>query len=195
MMRNMFNPHNQVSFRRLVSCIVMCAVCCTAVCAKTKPLSDKDRTKFAEIARNHYAATMMDGASVYRFKGREILLVIVEVKKSPNAQRVGQVKASRSAGEFLQSATNKSVTVYAVSEGNSYSFKDKGEESSSTSGTNVSDRITQGTSDLKTTETEETFSDKIVQNSLTRVGHIEPLCRLGAEGGNVTFAYFMILEK
>ena len=173
----------------------MCAMCCIAVCAKTKPLSDKDRTKFAEIARNHYAATMMDGASVYRFKGREILLVIVEVKKSPNAQRVGQVKASRSAGEFLQSATNKSVTVYAVSEGNSYSFKDKGEESSSTSGTNVSDRITQGTSDLKTTETEETFSDKIVQNSLTRVGHIEPLCRLGAEGGNVTFAYFMILEK
>lgn len=194
-MRNMSNPHIQVSFRRLVSCILMCAVCSIAVCAKSKPLSEKDRTKFAEIARSHYAATMMDGASVYRFKGREILLVIVEVKKSSNAQRVGQVKASRAAGEFLQSATNKSVTVYAVSDGSSYSFKDKGEENSSTSGTNVSDRITQGTSDLKTTETEETFSDKIVQNSLTRVGHIEPLCRLGADGGNVTFAYFMIIEK
>lgn len=195
MMRNTSYPHIQVSFRRLVSCILMCAVCSIAVCAKSKPLSEKDRTKFAEIARSHYAATMMDGASVYRFKGREILLVIVEVKKSSNAQRVGQVKASRAAGEFLQSATNKSVTVYAVSEGNSYSFKDKGEENSSTFGTNVSDRITQGTSDLKTTETEETFSDKIVQNSLTRVGHIEPLCRLGADGGNVMFAYFMILEK
>ena len=58
MMRNMFNPHIQVSFRRLVSCIVMFAVCCIAVCAKTKPLSEKDRTKFAEIARNHYAATI-----------------------------------------------------------------------------------------------------------------------------------------
>ncbi len=194
-MRNMFMLHNQVSFRRLLSCIIMCAVCCIAVSAKTKPLSEKDRVEFASIARTHYAATMMDGASIYRFKGRDILLVIVEVKKSPNAQRVGQVKASRAAGEFLQSANNKSVTVYAVSDSNSYSFKDKSEESSSTSGTNVSDRITQGTSDLKTTETEETFSDKIVQSSLTRVGHIEPLCRLGAEGGGITLAYFMIIEK
>ena len=151
--------------------------------------------EFAEIARNHYSLTMMDGASVYRFKGRDILLAIVEVKKSPNSQRVGQVKASRMAGEFLQSATNKSVTIYEVSEGNSYSFNDKSEEHGTSSSKHVNSEITQGTSDLTTTATEEHFSDKIVQSSMTRVGHIEPLCRLGSDGNNLVFAYFMILEK
>lgn len=165
----------------------------TAVGAK--PLSENDRVKLADVARRHYDATMMDGASVYRFKGRDILLVIVEVKKSPNAQRVGQVKASRAAGEFLQSATSKSVTVYEVSEGNSYSFTDSSEEHGSSSGAIVSDKIDQEMADITTTETQEQFSDKIVQSSLTRVGHIEPLCRLGADSGNVTFAYFMIIEK
>ncbi len=151
--------------------------------------------KLADIARSHYDMTMMDGASVYRFKGRDILLVIVDVKKSPNAQRVGQVKASRAAGEFLQSATNKSVTVYEVSDDNSYAFKDKSLERGSSSGTTVSDRIEQGTSDITTTETQEQFSDKIVQSSITRVGRIEPLCRIGAEGNNIILAYFLIIEK
>lgn len=159
-----------------------------------KPLSENDRIKLADIARNHYATTMMDGASMYRFKGRDILIVIVDVKKSANTQRVAQVKASRAAGEFLHAATNKSVTVNEVSEGNSYSFKDKSEEHGSTSGTSVSDEIEQGTADMTTTETQEHFSDKIVQSSLTRVGHIEPLCRIGTDGVNVTFAYFLIIE-
>lgn len=189
----MFNRQNSIF--KFFTCIIFCVLCGPFASAKSKPFTEKDRLELSDIARSHYNMTMMDGASVYRFKGRDILLVIVDVKKSPNAQRVGQVKASRAAGEFLQSATNKSVTVYGVSEGNSYSFKDKGEEKSSTSGTNVSDRITQGTSDVKTTETEETFSDNIVQNSLTRVGHIEPLCRIGAEGNNITLAYFLVIEK
>lgn len=191
----MFTRHTHTALRRFVSCIILCAICGMTAYAGSKPLSDKDRTKLAAIARNHYAATMMDGASVYRFKGRDILLVIVEVKKSTNSQRVGQVKASRAAGEFLQSATNKSVTVYEVSDGSSYSLKDTGEEHGSSSGSTVSNNISQDTSDITATAIEEQFSDKIVQSSMTRVGHIEPLCRLGTEGNNVTFAYFLILEK
>lgn len=191
----MFTRHTHTALRRFVSCLILCAICGMTAYAGSKPLSDKDRTKLAAIARNHYAATMMDGASVYRFKGRDILLVIVEVKKSTNSQRVGQVKASRAAGEFLQSATNKSVTVYEVSDGSSYSLKDTGEEHGSSSGSTVGNKISQETSDMTATATEEQFSDKIVQSSMTRVRHIEPLCRLGAEGNNVIFAYFLILEK
>ena len=180
---------------KFFTCIIFCALCGLSADAKSKPLSEKDRSQLADIARSHYNMTMMDGASVYRFKGRDILLVIVDVKKSPNAQRVGQIKASRAAGEFLQSATNKSVTVYEVSEDNSYAFKDKSVEHGSTSGTTVSDRLEQGTADITATATEETFSDKIVQSSITRVGHIEPLCRIGAEGNNITLAYFLVIEK
>lgn len=191
----MFTRHTYTALRRFVSCIILCAICGMTAYAGSKPLSDKDRTKLAAIARNHYAATMMDGASVYRFKGRDILLVIVEVKKSTNSQRVGQVKASRTAGEFLQSATNKSVTIYEVSDGSSYSLKDTGEEHGVSSGSTVSNNISQNTSDMTATATEDQFTDKIVQSSMTRVGHIEPLCRLGAEGNNVIFAYFLILEK
>ncbi len=169
--------------RRLLTCIMLFLVCGIGVCAK--PLSEKDRLKLADIARNNYAVTAMDGASVYRFKGEDILLVTVEVKKSPNAQRIGQVKASRLAGEFLQTAQNKSVTVYEVSDLNSYSLEDKGE---------VSGRVSQQTSDQSTMSTEENFSDKIIQSSITRVGHIEPLCRVGVQGNNIVFSYFLIIE-
>ncbi len=146
----MFLPLKQTYISILTILVVMTI---GVMNADAKPLTENDRLQLADIARRHYETTMMDGASVYRFKGRDILLITTEVKKSPNAQRVGQVKASRAAGEFLQSATNKSVTVYEVSEGNSYSFKDKSEEHGSTSGTTVSDEIEQGTADMATTET------------------------------------------
>ena len=155
-----------------------------------KPLSEKDRAKLAEVARNQYNLSMMDGASVYRFKGRDILLVITEVKNV----RVGQVKASRLAEEFLQSAKNRSVTVYEVSDGSSYDFSDRASENTTTQGTLTGDRVSQSTSDMTTTTTEETFTDKIVQSSLTRVGHIEPLCRIGAEGTNMIMAYFLVIK-
>lgn len=189
----MFRDIHSLALRFFLA-VILCLTCGSAVFAE-KPLSEKVRLQLSDIAKRHYEATMMEGASVFRFKGRDILVVIVEVKKSPNAQRVGQVKASRSAGEFLQSATNKSITVYEVSDGSSYSMEDRATERGSSSGTVVSDNILQGTSDITTLETEEHFSDKIVQSSMTRVGHIEPLCRLSADRTTLTFAYFLILEK
>ena len=180
-------------FFRVALALVLMMSCAGEILA-AKPLSEKDRAKLAEVARNQYNLSMMDGASVYRFKGRDILLVITEVKKSPNAQRVGQVKASRLAGEFLQSATNRSVTVYEVSDGSSYDFSDKASENTTTQGSVTGDRISQSTSDITTTTTEETFSDKIIQSSITQVGHIEPLCRIGADGINMIMAYFLVIK-
>lgn len=185
----------QNSSLRIIFSFFVVLISCLGLYASTNPLSEKDRTKLADIARHQYDLTMMDGATIYKFKGRDILLVITEVKKSPNAQRVGQVKASRLAGEFLQSATNKSISVYEVSEGGSYSFQNESSELSSTSGSISGGTLSQSTGDFTTTETKESFSDKIIQSSITQVGHIEPLCRIGAEGNNIIFAYFMILQK
>ena len=181
------------AFYRIV--VILLCMSAIGVAMAAKPYSEKEKIKLADIARQRYNETRMDGASIYRYKGRNVLIVITEVKKSPNSQRVGQVKASRLAGEFLQGATNKSLTVYEVSEGNSYSFQDEGTEKSSTSGNLSGESITQTTGDFTTTETHETFSDKIIQSSITQVGHIEPLCTINATGGYITFAYFMILNK
>lgn len=74
-------------------------------------------------------------------------------------------------------------------------MQDRATEQGSSSGAVVSDNISQDTSDITTMETEEHFSDKIVQSSMTRVGHIEPLCRLSADRTTLTFAYFLVLEK
>ena len=183
------------SILRIITICFVSLFLCGTMHAGSKPLSEKDRQKLADIARRQYEQTMMYGASMYKFKGRNILLVIVDVKKSTNAQRVGQVKASRLAGEFLQDATNKSITVYDVREGNAYSFQDEGSERSTTSGILSSGNISQSTEDFTTTATHETFSDRIIQSSITRVGHIEPLCRIGTEDNDITFAYFMIVER
>ena len=63
-----------------------------------------------------------------------------------------------------------------------------------TQGSVTGDRISQSTSDITTTTTEETFSDKIIQSSITQVGHIEPLCRIGADGTNMIMAYFLVIK-
>lgn len=189
----MYTSISKRIFRRII--IPVLVLLTGVLICEAKPLSEKDRLKLSEIARTHYNMTMMDGASMLKFKSRNILLVIVDVKNSANAQRVGQVKASRTAGEFLQAATNKSITVFEVSDGSSYSMQDEGSEKSSTSGNKVGGKISQATEDFSTSATEERFSDKIIQSSITRVGHIEPLCRIGSDGNNITFAYFLIIEK
>lgn len=157
-------------------------------------LEDMVMFQLSETVKQRYAATFMESSDIYKTKQGHVLVTVVSVKKSPNMQRVAQVKAARAAGEFLEGVTNKSVTTYETIDNNSYSMTDKAEENSSTHNSGVSSDIKQNVSDITARQTEERFSDKVVQSSLTRVGNMSPLCRFTGEDGMQMFAYYLILK-
>ena len=136
----------------------------------------------------------MEGTSIHKVSGEHILVVLVSAKKSPNMQRVAQVKASRIAGEYLKGATNKSITVYETIEKDQYKMDDLAIGTDNTHNTEVNSNMTQNTVDETFRQSEEHFSDRIIQTSLTRVGHMEPLTRFVVENGYEMFAYYMIVK-
>ena len=108
--------------------------------------------------------------------------------------RVAQVKAARIAGEYLEGSMNKSVTVYETIEKDSYSLNDESKEINANQNSLASTTIDQNVSDKTERVTEENFSDKIIQSSLTRVNHMEPLTRFIGEEGSQLFAFYIILK-
>ena len=143
--------------------------------------------------KQQYSITMMEGSSVYRTKAGDVLVTLVTVKEGPNMQRVAQVKATRLAGEYLQAATNKSITVYEIVEKDSYVITDDVTENSETKDTQVESDINQGVMESQVHQSEENLSDKVIQTSLTHVAHMSPLTRFVGEGGTWIFAYYIIL--
>ena len=137
---------------------------------------------------------MTEGASVHKTSEGNALVAIVSVKKSPSMQRVAQVKAARVAGEYLKGSINKSVTVYENIENESYTFSDEANEDSKTQNATSSSTIEQNVSDKTEKTSEVNFSDKIIQSSLTRVNHMEPLTRFIGEDGSQLFAFYIILK-
>lgn len=136
----------------------------------------------------------MEGTSIYRLKRKNILVTVVGVKKSPNAQRVAQVKASRNAGEFLQGAYNRSVTVYETVDNSSYSLSDDATSSGVTENSITGSSIEQNSNDVTKTEIEENFSDKTIQSSLTSIRQIQPLCKISGDLSQEVYAFYIIME-
>lgn len=136
----------------------------------------------------------MQGSELFKIGKKKALVSIVGVKKTPNSQRVAQLKAARSAGEFLQAASNKSVTVYEVIDKKAYTLNDSASESGHTTNSASVSNLSQEVEDVSTVESSETFSDKIIQSSLTRVKRMEPLCNLGMTDGELIFAYFTLID-
>lgn len=177
---------------RLIAAILLFAIAFPVFAAK--PLKDKDRQRLIEVVKQRYNETMMQGAEVIKIGGKNVLVAVVGAKKGPSSQRVAQVKAARAAGEYLQAASNKSVTVYEVTDNQSYKLSDKASESGSTHNSATSSNISQKTDDASTIETSEKFTDRMIQTSFTQVNHIEPLCNLGAADGEIVYAYYIIID-
>lgn len=157
-------------------------------------LSDRTLMKLATDIKRQYAITMMEGATMHKTSDGHVLVSVVSVKKSPTMQRVAQVKAARVAGEYLEGARNKSVTVYETIDRQSYSLNDNAEEQSHTSNSMSSSTINQDVSDSTQRVSEDNFSDKIIQSSLTRIRKMEPLTRFAGEDGTQIFVFYLVMK-
>lgn len=157
-------------------------------------LSPNTMGYLAACVQQQYAMTMMEGATAYKTSDGTILVVTVAVKRSSTMQRVAQVKATRTAGEYLQGAMNKSVTVYESTQESGYTLSDNAIESSISKNAEIASNLQQSVEDQSLMKTEERFSDKIIQSTLTRVNYMQPLTRFTGEDGYQVFAYFLFLK-
>lgn len=175
---------------------ILAAICLMWVSfVDAKELSDKELQTLIGSVHASYNRMHMEGSSIYNIKKHNVLVTIVGVKKTANMQRVAQIKATRSTGEFLKGALNKGVTVYEASETDGYSLTDSAIEESDTHNTMVSAEICQDLNESSTHATEEKFSDTVIQSSISMVDRIAPLCRLGTDDGKEIFAYYMLMPK
>lgn len=166
---------------------------CPSVCFADH-LSDKQRGQLIAVVKKQYHETMMEGTTIHRLKRKNIVVTIVGVKKTPNSQRVAQVKATRNAGEFLQGAVNHSVTVYETIDNSAYSIADVSAGGGMTENSTTSSAIEQNSTDMTCNVMEERFSDKSIQSSLTKVKQMQPLCKIYGDPSQEVYAFYIILE-
>lgn len=160
----------------------------------SQTISENARIKLANVIQQYYALHQMDGASVHKMKGHKILVAIASVKQRANMQRLAQLKATNIAGEFLRGASNHAIAIYETTDNNTYRMDDKSIEGSYTHNSASLSEMNQKTIDNSFIEKEEKFSERIIQESLTRISNMEALTQFAGENGMRTFAYFILLK-
>lgn len=99
-------------------------------------LSQKEKTYLINTVKENYNLTEIDGSSLYKTKsGYRVLVTVVSLSSSlygiEEQNREAQIRATRLASEFLNGATNQSITIYDSN------------NSSNSSKELISDKITQ----------------------------------------------------
>lgn len=68
------------------------------------------KAAFTKYLKRVYEVEHTEGCQVYDFNNTNVLVTIVSVKQSQQMQRAGEIKALRTAGEFLKGAQTISVS-------------------------------------------------------------------------------------
>lgn len=74
------------------------------------------KTAFTNYIKRVYEAEHNEGCKFYSFDDKQVLITVISVKKSPTMQRAGEIKALRTAGEFLKGAQTKSYSKLVMNE-------------------------------------------------------------------------------
>lgn len=161
-------------------------------------LTDAETEFLATKVRENYEEYGIDGAKVYQTPKHWTLVSVVTVTsdmKTSQQSRQAQVKATRTAAEFLKGAANRSISVYdaystdetSLTEQQSSGVQQKNQDISSGTSTNASE---------KTAKSEqETMSDKIVQTAKGKIDGMQPLLKFKGEDGEIVYAYYIVISK
>ena len=68
------------------------------------------KAAFTKYLKRVYEVEHTEGCQVYEFNNTNILVTVVSVKQTQQMQRAGEIKALRTAGEFLRGAQTISVS-------------------------------------------------------------------------------------
>lgn len=160
-------------------------------------LSDKELDFLAQKVKRNYAEYGIDGTQVYQTSRNRVLVSIALVSsdmKPAMQNRQAQVKATRSAVEFLNGAINQSINVYeAFSDERSSLSESEGSHVNQT-GQSVNSGTAVNASESSLKSDRETMSDKVVQSSLAQIDGMQPLFKMNTDEG-IVYAYYIIISK
>lgn len=161
-------------------------------------LTDKETSLLASKVKTNYTEYGIEGAKVYQTRRHWTLVSIITVAndmKSPQQSRMAQIKATRTAAEFLRGATNASITVYEAFSDEATSLTEQSNSSVLQENQTVGSSTSTGANEHSLRAEKENMSDKIVQSSLANIDNMQPLLKFDGGDGETVYAYYMVISK
>lgn len=158
-------------------------------------LSDKQQEQLTSSVKQKYWNSQMEGCYVCKVGKIRILVVNTIVQSQQNISqqnRVAQMKASRLASEFLNGASNKSVSVYDTGSSTVSTFV---KDASSTNSYSNSEVLVDK-KEKETAEEHETFDDKVIQSALHQASGkgLQKLVSFRGPDEEKVFTYYIIMK-
>lgn len=185
--------------RILLALILLLGMCNIAI--HSQILDEKQEANLTNAITRDYMKTQTEGVKVYKLsKKNHILSVCVIVNSNQNISqqnRVGQMKAARLASEFLNGATNKSISVYDTNSETASDFSKKQEDKTSSANAGISSEQERNVKETEQESSSETFSDKIIQSAIHAAAG-KGMMKLASFRGpdeEKVFVYYLPLEQ
>lgn len=162
-------------------------------------LSDKHLEQLTLSVKQKYWNSQMEGCYVCKVGKTRILVINTIVQSQQNISqqnRVAQMKASRLASEFLNGASNKSVSVYDTGSSTVSTFVNDASSTQSTENNYSSSKISEDTKEKETKEEHETFDDKVIQSALHQASGkgLQKLTSFRGPDEEKVFTYYIVMK-
>lgn len=161
-------------------------------------LSTKQKERLIESVKADVIDRGLTGTQVYKVK-RQYVLVTTEIassKMNASAQtRIAEIKARRNMGEFLEGAKNHAVSVYETTQEETEDYTSDQRSHRAMEDQSVSSDVAYKVDEQALSRSSERFSEKDIQESMSKIGNMQQLARFMDADGETVYAYFVLLTK
>ena len=161
-------------------------------------LSDNEMLELMSRAKSHYELSGIPGPKIFKLNSNYILIDYEIMRSSMNQSsqaRAAMLRATRSIGEYLNSAKNKSMTVYDTGAEETELFDKKQSDSGNMNGDEIGSETSSAVKEHQFSSTTEKFSDKVIQEAKSKIDGIQSLMKFKGPEEETVYCYFLMLSK
>ena len=161
-------------------------------------LSDEEMLELMSKAKSHYELSTIAEPRIFKLNKYYVLVDYETMRSSMNKtaqERAAKIKATRSIGEFLNGAKNKSLTVYDDENDRTTEKESRKKANHGMDDDLVESELSSSSSSYNSSFTTEKFSDKIIQEAKSKVERIQSLMKFKGPEGETVYCYFLMLSK
>ena len=161
-------------------------------------LSDEERYELMSKVKAEYEMSNIDGTKILKVKNKYVLVdleIMQSTMKEAYQARAAKNKATRTMGEFLKGAKNKSKSEYGNYSEESELIDDNYSDSGNMNGTMFGQKTSIANKDRQLSITKEEFSDKDIQKAKSKLGEIQSLMKFKGPEGETVYCYFLMLSN
>lgn len=161
-------------------------------------LSDEERYELMSKVKAEYEMSNIDGTKILNVKNKYVLVdfeIMQSTMKEAYQARAAKIKATRTMGEFLNGAKNKSESTYENRNKEGEIFDKKQTDNQSMKGAVVESETSSSIKEGNISSSIEEFSDKDIQKAKSKLGEIQSLMKFKGPEGETVYCYFLMLSK